>query len=113
MHFPPSPPAMPGSLVGWRSTVSQQAVSGLDAAQLASTRLCVSSHPTTYVAGSPADIVRSSPRACAGPGDLLTVFFAAPGGSDSEYCDTAGIALALPDGTPSTGVTATVVVSVS
>jgi hypothetical protein len=35
------------SLVGWRYTVSLQTVSGLDAAQLASTRLCVSPHPTT------------------------------------------------------------------
>jgi hypothetical protein len=35
------------SLVGWRYTVCLQAVSGLDAAPLASTRLCVSSHPTT------------------------------------------------------------------
>jgi|HubBroStandDraft_5_1064220.scaffolds.fasta_scaffold815667_1 hypothetical protein len=35
------------SLVGWRYTVSLQAVSGLDAAPLASTRLCVSPHPTT------------------------------------------------------------------
>jgi len=58
-----------GSLVSWRATVSVQTVSGLDAAQLASTRLCVSPHPTTFVAGDPADVVRSSPRACAGPGD--------------------------------------------
>jgi hypothetical protein len=36
-----------GSLVGWRATVSLETVSGLDAAQLASTRLCVSPHPTT------------------------------------------------------------------
>jgi hypothetical protein len=57
------------SLVGWRSTVSLETVSGLDAAQLASTRLCVSPHPTTFVAGNPADVVRSSPCACAGPGD--------------------------------------------
>jgi hypothetical protein len=35
------------SLVGWRYTVSLQAVSGLDAAPLASTRLRVSLHPTT------------------------------------------------------------------
>jgi hypothetical protein len=35
------------SLVGWQSAVSLQTVSGLDAAQLASTRLCVSLHPTT------------------------------------------------------------------
>jgi hypothetical protein len=35
------------SLVGWRYTVCLQAVSGLDAAPLASTRLCVSLHPTT------------------------------------------------------------------
>jgi hypothetical protein len=35
------------SLVGWRSAVSLQTASGLDAAQLASTRLCVSLHPTT------------------------------------------------------------------
>ena len=34
-------------LVAWRYTVSLQAVSGLDAAPLASTRLCVSPHPTT------------------------------------------------------------------
>jgi hypothetical protein len=58
-----------GSLVGWRATVSVQTVSGLDAARLASTRLCVTPHPTTFVAGDPADVVRSSPRACAGPGD--------------------------------------------
>jgi hypothetical protein len=35
------------SLVGWRTTVSLQTVSGLDAARLASTRLSVSPHPTT------------------------------------------------------------------
>jgi hypothetical protein len=35
------------ALVGWRYTVSLQAVSGLDAAPLASIRLCVSPHPTT------------------------------------------------------------------
>jgi hypothetical protein len=68
------------SLLGWRTTVSLEAVSGLDAAQLASTRLCVSPHPTTLVAGNPADVVRSSPRACAGPDDLISAFFAAPGG---------------------------------
>jgi hypothetical protein len=57
--------------------------------------------------------VRSSPRACAGPGDPIAVFFAAPGGGGGEYSDTAGIALALPDGTPSAGVTASFVVAVS
>ena len=67
------------SLVGWRATVSLETVSGLDAAQLASTRLCVSPHPTTLVAGNPADVVRSSPRACAGPDDPVRVFFATPG----------------------------------
>jgi hypothetical protein len=102
-----------GSLVGWRSTVSLQTVSGLDAAQLASTRLCVSPHPTTLVAGNPADIVRSSPRACAGPGDPIVVFFAAAGGGGGEYSDTAGISLALPDGTSSSAVTASLLVSVS
>jgi hypothetical protein len=102
-----------GSLVGWRATVSLQTVSGLDATQLASTRLCVSPHPTTLVAGNPADIVRSSPRACAGPGDLITVFPAAPGGGRGEYSDTAGIALALRDGMSPGGVTASLVVSVS
>jgi hypothetical protein len=56
-----------GSLVGWRATVSTETVSGLDAARLASTRLCVSPHPTTLVAGNPAGVVRRSPRACAGP----------------------------------------------
>jgi hypothetical protein len=102
-----------GSLAGWRTTVSLQAVSGLDAAQLASTRLCVSPHPTTLVAGNPADIVRSSPRACAGPGDPIAVFFAAPGGGGGEYSDTAGVALTLPDGASPAGVTASLVVSVS
>jgi hypothetical protein len=57
-------------LVARRATVSLQAVSGLDAAQLASTRLCASPHPTTFVAGIPAEVVRNSPCACAGPGDL-------------------------------------------
>jgi hypothetical protein len=102
-----------GSLAGWRTTVSLQAVSGLDAAQLASTRLCVTPHPTTLVAGNPADSVRSSPRACAGPGDPIAVFFAAPGGGGGEYSDTAGVALELPDGASSGGITASVAVSVS
>jgi hypothetical protein len=102
-----------GSLVGWRATVSLQAVSGLDAAQLASTRLCVSPYPTTLVAGNPADIVRSSPRACAGPGDPLIVFFAAPGGGGGEYSDTAGVALVLPNGTAPSGLTASLAVAVS
>jgi hypothetical protein len=60
-----------GSLVGRRVTVSLQTVSGLDTALLARARLCVSPHPTTLVAGNPADFVRSSPRSCAGPGDLF------------------------------------------
>jgi hypothetical protein len=68
-----------GSRVGWRETVSLETVSGPDAAPLASTRLCVSPHPTTLVAGNPADVVRRSPRACAGPDDLIRVFFATPG----------------------------------
>ena len=97
-----------GSLAGWRATVSLQAVSGLDAAQLASTRLCVTPHPTTLVAGNPADVVRSSPRACAGPGDLLSVFFAAPGGGGGEYSDTADIAVTLPGGASVTGPTASI-----
>ena len=102
-----------GSLVGWRSTVFLQTVSGLDAARLASTRLCVTPHPTTLVAGNPADIVRSSPRACAGPGGLLTVFFAAPGGGGGEYSDTAGLAVVLPNGTDAANPTATLAVAVS
>jgi hypothetical protein len=102
-----------GSLVGWRATVSLQAVSGLDAAQLASTRLCVSPHPTTLVAGNPADVVRSSPRACAGPGDPLSVFFAAPGGGGGEYSDTAAIGLVLPNGSSPSGATASLAVAVS
>jgi hypothetical protein len=85
------------SLVGWRSTVSLQTVSGLDAAQLASTRLCVTPHPTTLVAGNPADLVRISPRACAGPGDPLT--------------NTAGLTVALPNGRAPANLTASLVVS--
>jgi hypothetical protein len=102
-----------GSLVGWRATVSLQAVSGLDAAQLASTRLCVTPHPTTLVAGNPADIVRSSPRACAGPGDPLTVFFAASGRGGGEYSDTADIVLSAPGATVPDTATASLAVSVS
>jgi hypothetical protein len=102
-----------GSLVGWRTTVSLQTVSGLDAAQLASTRLCVSPHPTTLVAGNPADVVRSSPRACAGPGDPISVFFAAPGGGGGVYSGTASVALAVPNGTLPAGATASLAVSVS
>jgi hypothetical protein len=102
-----------GSLVGWRATVSLQTVSGLDAAQLASTRLCVSPHPTTLVAGNPADIVRSSPRACAGPGGHITVFSAAPGGGGGQYSDVADIVLVVPHGTVSAAATASFAVSVS
>jgi hypothetical protein len=102
-----------GSLVGWRTTVSLQAVAGLDAAQLASTRLCVSPHPTTLVAGNPADVVRSSPRACAGPGDPISMFFAAPGGGGGNYSDTANVTLAVPNGPLPAGATASLAVSVS
>jgi hypothetical protein len=102
-----------GSLVGWRATVSLQAVSGLDAAQLASTRLCVTPHPTTLVAGNPADFVRSSPRVCAGPGDLISVFSAAPGGGGGAYSDTADIVLLVPHGTVAAAPTASLAVSVS
>jgi len=51
-----------GSLVRWRSTVFLQTVSGLDAARLASTRLCVTPHPTTLVAGNPADCAQFATR---------------------------------------------------
>jgi hypothetical protein len=78
------------SLVGWRNTVALQTVSGLDAAQLASTRLSVSPHPTTFVAGNPADVVRRSPRACAGPGDRISVFFAAPAGATASLAVSVG-----------------------
>ena len=112
----PSPITVNGvrsSLAGWRATVSLEAVSGSDAAQMASTRLCVSPHPTTLVVGNPADFVRSSPRACAGPGDPIAVFFAAAGGGGGQYSDTAGISSALPEGTPSSAVTTALVASVS
>lgn len=42
----------------WQTTVSTRAVSGLDATHLASARLHVSPHPTTLVAGNPADVMR-------------------------------------------------------
>lgn len=101
-----------GSLVGWRATVSLEAVSGLDTAQLARARLCVSPHPTTLVAGNPADIVRSSPRSCAGPGDPIAVFFAAPGGGGGTYSDIAAAVLVLPNGAAAQNLTASLAVAV-
>jgi hypothetical protein len=102
-----------GSLVGWRATVSLQTVSGLDATQLAGARLCVSPHPTTLVAGNPADVVRNSPRACSSPGDPVAVFSAAPGGGGGVYSDTADVLLVLKDAPAATSLTASLAISVS
>jgi len=102
-----------GSLVGWRATVSLEPVSGLDAALLASTRLCVSPHPTTLVAGKPTDVVRSSPGACAGPDDPVSVFFAAPRAGRGTCSNAAGVALVVPNRTSPARIAPSLAVTVN
>jgi hypothetical protein len=101
-----------GSLVGWRATVSVQAVAGEDTSQLAHVLLCASGHKPTMVAGNPGDVVRGTVLACAGVGKPVSVFFAAPGGGGGTYSDTADLALVLPSGSLPAQVTATLAVSV-
>ncbi len=101
-----------GSLVGWRATVSLQGVEGVDAAALARAQLCASAPAPTMVAGNPADVVRGVARSCAGVGEPVSVFLAAPGGGGGTYGDGADLTLALPEGTLPTRVTARLTVSV-
>ncbi len=102
-----------GSLVGWRATVSLQALPGLDARQLAQAELCVAPRPPTMVAGNPDDVVRGAPRSCAGSGQPIPVFWAAPGGGGGTYSDSAGLALIVPGWTSSGQLTASLAVAVS
>ncbi len=102
-----------GSLVGWRATVSLQAIPGLDAQQLAQAELCAAPRPPTMVAGNPDDDVRGAPRACAGSGRPIPVFFAAPGGGGGTYSDSAGLELIVPGWTSSSHLTASLAVAVS
>ncbi len=102
-----------GSLVGWRATVSLQAIPGLDARQLAQAELCVTPRSPTMVAGNPGDVVRGAPRSCAGTGRPIPVFWAAPGGGGGTYSDSAGLALIVPGWTSSGRLTASLAVAVS
>jgi hypothetical protein len=102
-----------GSLVGWRATVSLQGIAGVDARQLAHAQLCLAPHRPTMVAGNPQDVVRGAPRSCAGPGQSIPVFEAAPGGGGGTYSDTAGLVLVLPAGTPPGNLTGSLAVAVS
>ncbi len=102
-----------GSLVGWRATVSLQAIPGLDAQQLAQAELCAAPRPPTMVAGNPDDVVRGAPRSCAGSGRPIPVFFAAPGGGGGTYSDSAGLELIVPGWTSSSHLTASLAVAAS
>jgi hypothetical protein len=100
-----------GSLAGWSATVTLHSVSGLDAAQVAGARLCVSPAAPAMVAGNPADVVRRAPSSCGAPGEPISLFFAAPGGGGGTYTGTAGLSLDVP-GAPGRSVTADVAVAV-
>ena len=102
-----------GSLVGWRATVTLQSVSGLSAVQVAGARLCVAPHPSTMVAGNPADVVGAAGRSCGRAGQPVPVFAASPGGGGGVYSDSAGAVLVVPGGVLPGSVTATVAVAVS
>jgi hypothetical protein len=101
-----------GSLVGWRATVSLQAVTGVGATQLAHASVCASAPTPTMVAGNPADVVGGTVRSCAGVGTPVSVFFAAPGGGGGTYSDTADLTLVLPNGALPAQVAAALAVSV-
>ena len=101
-----------GSLAGWDATVSLQSVSGLSASQVARARLCVSPHSPTMVEGDPADVVRAAPNSCAGAGQALPVFFAAPRGGGGTYTDVADVVLVVPGQTGTAPVTADLALAV-
>jgi len=101
-----------GSLVGWRATVSLQGVDGVSAATLSHAQLCVSAPAPTIVAGNPGDVVRGVAHSCAGAGEPVSVFFAAPGGGGGTYSDTADLRLVVPGGTLPAHLAATLAVSV-
>jgi hypothetical protein len=93
--------------------VSLQGIAGVAARQLAHAQLCVAPHRPTMVAGNPQDVVRRAPRSCAGRGQSIPVFEAAPGGGGGTYSDTADLVLVLPAGTPPENLTASLAVAVS
>jgi hypothetical protein len=51
-------------------------------------------------------------HSCAGAGEAVPVFFAAPQGGGGTYSDTANLTLLLPDGTFPADLTASLAVSV-
>jgi len=101
-----------GSLVGWRATISLQGVTGATAKQLAHAFVCVSSPKPTDVAGNPGDIVRGEVLSCAGAGDPVSVFWAAPGGGGGTFSDTAALRLVVPGGTLPAQATASLAIAV-
>jgi hypothetical protein len=100
-----------GSLVGWNATVTLESVSGLDSAQLAHARLCVSPDPVTVVAGNPPE-VRSGAHSCGGVGEPLTLFDAPPNGGGGTFSDTGALTLLLPGTAAGNQVTAALSVGV-
>jgi hypothetical protein len=100
-----------GTLVGWNATVTLLSVAGLDGAQLAHARLCVSSDPVTVVAGNPPE-VRSGTRSCGSVGDPLTLFYAPPNGGGGTFSDTGALSLWLPGTAAGNQVTASLSVEV-
>jgi hypothetical protein len=100
-----------GTLVGWNAAVTLQSVAGLDGAQLAHARLCVSPDPVTVVAGNPPE-VRSGAHSCGSVGDPLTLFFAPPNGGGGTFSDTGALTLMLPGAAAGHQVTASLSVGV-
>jgi hypothetical protein len=101
-----------GTLVGWHATVSLQDLPGLPRDDLGRAELCVVPGVPTRVSGNPADIVRGDDRSCAGVGQPLAVFWAAPGGGGGTYRDAAALAVIVPGGDLPHRLVATVAVSV-
>jgi hypothetical protein len=100
-----------GSLVGWNATVTLQSVTGLDDAQLAHARLCITPDPVTVVAGNPPE-VRSGAHTCGSVGDPLTLFDAPPNGGGGTFSDTGALSLWLPGTATGNQVTASLSVEV-
>lgn len=100
-----------GSLVGWDATVSLQSVNGVNAADMAKAKLCVSPDAVTVVAGNPPE-VKSGKHVCGAAGDALTLFYAPPNGGGGTFSDTAGLKLTLPHRAGASPVTATLALAV-
>jgi hypothetical protein len=101
-----------GSLLGWKATITLQALAGATSAQLTQVRLCVFPDNPTLVAGNTADVVRSAHFSCVGLGASTLVFWAAPGGGGGSYTDGADLVLHVPSGGSEDSLTASLNISV-